>query len=216
MSLALVVVACPPSSTDKELTVFAAASLRDVAGDLEREWPIDHPGATLTIATEASNVLAAQISEGAPADVFLSADAKRPRELAADGLTAAEPVPFASNRVALVVPLEGDRVNTPRDLADPGVRIVGINAGAPISRYTLEAVAQLARTMPDAAFVYHTDALSADRVREIPLPVEVATTAEYAAVQISGGPLAAEFVSWLTGLEAIAVIEAHGFEAPSA
>jgi len=246
VSLAFVVTACSPSNTDEELTVFAAASLRDVVEDLEREWLVEHPDARLTVASEASNVLAAQIAEGARADVFLSADPVRPRELADDGLTAADPVSFAHNRVALVAPLKGDGVSVPGDLAHPGVRIVGINPGAPISRYTVEAITQLAQTMPepevfaealaanivskednvraalakielgegDAAFVYHTDALSSDRVREIPLPAEVDVTAEYTAVQVSDRIASAELMEWLGGAEAIAVIEANGFEVP--
>ena len=147
--LALVVVACSPADEEDSLTVFAAASLRDVVTELEAAWAGEHPDVPLTIATEASNVLAAQISEGAPADVFISADAVYPWRLSDAGLTAAEPTPFATNSLALVAPLGDARVLDPSDLAQPGVRIVGISPGAPIARYTIEVIAGLADTMSE-------------------------------------------------------------------
>ncbi len=229
---------------DSELTVFAAASLRDVFFDLDAAWMSSHPGTALTLAHEASNILAAQITEGAPADVFVSADVQRPAELSEAGLTAAPPVPFARNRVTLVAPLDDGRVQSPDDLATPGVRIVAAGAGVPITHYADAALARLALTMPDpdafaaavaanivsrednvraalakvelgegdVAVVYRTDALSSDRVREIPFPETVDITAEYVAVQVSDRPMAAEFVTWLGGPEAAAIIEANGFE----
>ncbi|RKY14879.1 MAG: molybdate ABC transporter substrate-binding protein [Planctomycetota bacterium] len=240
------ITACSPStqSDDSDLTIFAAASLRDVFVDLEAAWLTTHPDTSLTLAHEASNVLAAQISEGAPADVFVSADTERPQQLLEAHLVAAEPVPFAGNRVALVVPTEGDRVQSPADLAEPGVRIVAAGRGVPITRYTDEALAQLALTMPDpeafaaavssnivsrednvraalakvelgegdAAIVFRTDAMSSDRVREIPLPAVIDITAEYAVVQVSDRGTAADLVEWLGGPEASDVIEAAGFE----
>ena len=240
------VAACSPSTQtdDSDLTVFAAASLRDVFVDLESAWLTTHPDTPLTLAHEGSNVLAAQIGEGAPADVFVSADTERPQQLYEAGLVAGEPVPFAGNRLALVVPAEGDRVQSPADLAEPGVRIVAAGRGVPITRYADEALAQLALTMPDpeafavavvsntvsrednvraalakvelgegdAAIVYRTDALSSDRVREIPLPAVVDVTAEYAVVQVSDRAIAADLVEWLGGPEATDVIEAAGFE----
>jgi molybdate transport system substrate-binding protein len=144
--LALFAVAC--SGDDEGLTVFAAASLRDVIDELEPAWLEEHPDVRLTVATEASNVLAAQIREGAPADVFISADTLRPRQLTDDGLTAAEPVPFAANRVTLVAPLDDDAVQVPADLATPGIRIVGVSEGVPITQYARAARTKLAATMP--------------------------------------------------------------------
>ena len=93
--LLLSVTACSGGDKTQGLTVFAAASLRAVVDELEVAWLEEHPDLPLTVATEASNVLAAQIREGAPADVFISADSARPWELSAAGLTSAEPVLFA-------------------------------------------------------------------------------------------------------------------------
>ncbi len=236
--------ACSGADEAQGLTVFAAASLRAVVDELEVAWLEEHPDLPMTVATEASNVLAAQIREGAPADVFISADTARPRELSTAGLTAAEPVPFALNRVVLVAPVGDATVQVAADLATPGVRIVGVSDGVPIAGYALEARAQLAESMPrprefaeavatnvvshednvraalakvelgegDAAFVYRTDALDADGVREVPLPATVEVTAQYAAVQVSDEPAASRFVAWLREPTAVAIIAAAGFE----
>lgn len=244
LAAALVLTACS-GADDDELTVFAAASLRSVTAELEAAWLDEHPDSRLTVASEASNVLAAQIAEGAPADVFLSADRLRPDELTSRGLTAGQPLAFARNRLTLVVPAGREQVRTPADLVRPGLRIVGIGEGAPIARYTQRAIEALARAEPvpsafsaaveanivsrednvraalakvelgegDAAFVYVTDARTAAGVRQVPLPGTVAITAEYAVVQVSDRPAAAEFVDWLRGPTARAIIEAAGFEA---
>jgi len=242
----LVVSACAPAAPDEELTVFAAASLRDVFRQLETAWLARHPDTGLTVAYEASNVLAAQIAEGAPADVFVSADTDRPRQLFEAGLVSGEPKPVARNGLALVAALDAAGVQAPADLADEGVRIVAAGPGVPITRYAEDALDQLAGTMAapeaflaavaanivsrednvraalakvelgegDVALVYHSDAVSSERVREIPLPGLVDISAQYAAVQVNPRTLAAEFVAWLAhpGSDAAAIFEASDFE----
>lgn len=131
------------------LTIFAAASLADVLEDLESTWLNESLEVPLTIAFDASNVLAAQISEGAEVDVFLSADLSRPSELAEAGLTSGEPVTFARNSPVIVVPRDSHAVKTALDLAVPGIRLVAAGPGVPITRYAEEAIAQLAATTPD-------------------------------------------------------------------
>jgi molybdate transport system substrate-binding protein len=159
---AFVVAAC--TADDDELTVFAAASLRTLVDELEVAWSAEHPDVPLTVSTEASNVLAAQIAEGAPADVFISADRQRPRQLAEAGLTFAQPVPFAFNSLTLVVPAGSVRLVTPLDVARPGIRLVGVNEGAPIARYAEEAIAALAATSSQpGAFLAGVEANLASR-----------------------------------------------------
>ena len=248
MAVLLVVAACSGDGDDsEELTVFAAASLRAVTGELETAWLIEHPDRPWTLATEASNVLAAQIREGAPADVFLSADALRPRELTEAGLVAGDPVVFATNELALVVPAEDASIVTPAGLARPGLRLVGSSRGAPIARYTDATIERLAELMSDpdafhasvegnlvsrednvraalakvelgegdAAFVYRTDALGSELVREVALPEVARVQADYGAVQVSDRPAAAELVRWLATPAARDVLRAAGFEVPA-
>ncbi len=133
------------------LTIFAAASLADVLEDLEATWLGEFPEIPLTVAFDASNVLAAQIAEGADVDVFLSADLSRPAELAEAGFTSGEPVTFAQNSPVIVVPRDSQVVTTAMDLAEPGIRLVAAGTSVPITRYAEEAIAQLAATTPDPA-----------------------------------------------------------------
>ena len=158
------------------MTVFAAASLRTVTDELERAWAEAHPDRPLTIASEASNVLAAQIAEGAAADVFLSADDVRPRELAEAGYTAGSPEPFVRNQVTLVAARDSS-VATAADLAQPGTRIVVAGPSTPIGRYTEDAIAALARETEDpeafAAAVAANLASREDNVRAALAKVEL-------------------------------------------
>ena len=151
--LGLLVVACAPDDAARQdrgaLTVFAAASLTDVLEGLGERWLLSDRAVPLVIALGASNVLAAQISEGAPADVFLSADTRRPLELAAAGHTATEPAPFARNRLTLAVPLTGSAVASAEDLAATGVRLVAAGPGVPVTVYAEAAIEQLAATTSD-------------------------------------------------------------------
>ena len=143
-----------PGTDDPDLTVFAAASLRDVFDELERAWEHENPGSHLTVAHDGSNVLAAQIREGAPVDVFASADLARPQALLDSGDARGTPTVFARNRVVLVVPLDSDLVTGAVDLARPGVRIVAAGPGVPITAYADRAIAVVAATQPDpSAFI---------------------------------------------------------------
>jgi molybdate transport system substrate-binding protein len=128
-----------------ELTVFAAASLRDafVAGG--ERYRADSPGVTLTFSFDASSALRVQIEQGAPVDVFASADTANPQALVDAGLTTGQVTPFARNRLAIVVPRENPAaIGDPRDLARPGVRIVGAGEAVPISKYVGACLEKLA------------------------------------------------------------------------
>lgn len=141
--------ACVPAGQgsgppDGELTIFGAASLRSALDAISVTYEAE-AGVRLTVSTDSSAALATQIEQGAPADVFLAADAANPRRLADAGLTDGEPMAFARNAVRIIVP-SGDpgAVATPADLARPGVRIVAAGDAVPIARYAAELVEQLA------------------------------------------------------------------------
>ena len=192
--------ACSPDAGDDGLTVFAAASLRVVSEELEAAWTAEHPDLPLTMATEASNVLAARISEGARADVFLSADPRHPRELTDEGLTSAEPATFARNRVALVVPIDAGRISTPADLAIPGTRIIVAGPSTPIGSYTAEVVAAIAATMPEPeAFAAAVEANIASREDNV--------RAALTKVELGEGDAAFVYHTDATGSEAVRTIE---------
>jgi molybdate transport system substrate-binding protein len=137
-------VACS-AGTRSELTIFAAASLADVMSDLEGVWERAKPDLPLTISTGSSAALRTQIEEGAPADVFLSADTSNPQALLESGRLADDPVVFASNRLTVVVPRGNPAsIETPLDLARDGVAIVAAGEEVPIQRYAVQAVQNLA------------------------------------------------------------------------
>jgi len=150
-SLALVGGACggPASAGPMELTVFAAASLRDAIVEVERSYEAATPGLDLVVATDSSTTLRAQIEQGAPADLFLAADDRNPAALAHAGLADGPPVAFAANWLTIIVPSDNPgRIETPRDLARDGVRVIAAGDEVPISRYAAEAVTRLA-ALPD-------------------------------------------------------------------
>jgi molybdate transport system substrate-binding protein len=132
------------------LTIYGAASLKGVLARLSADYPVGHPGVALTVSTDSSAALEAQIEQGAPADVFLSADATNPQKLVARGL-AAEAVPFARNMLTIVVPATGGsdaspgRIRSPMDLARPGVKIVAAADAVPITTYARQLLDNLAR-----------------------------------------------------------------------
>jgi molybdate transport system substrate-binding protein len=128
-----------------ELTVYAAASLKDAVEALVGAYATVEPEITVTVSTGASSALRAQIEQGAPADVFLSADTKQPNALVAAGLTVGEGDIFAGNGLAIIVPSANPAaIATPADLARPGVKIVAAGDAVPITTYASELVTKLA------------------------------------------------------------------------
>jgi molybdate transport system substrate-binding protein len=129
-----------------DLSVFAAASLRDALADIETAYESTTPGVTLTIATDSSATMRNQIEHGAPADVFLSADLTNPDALAGAGLADGELVVFARNQLALIVPTGNPgAITNAADLARPGVRIIAAGDAVPITAYAAQLLANLAR-----------------------------------------------------------------------
>jgi molybdate transport system substrate-binding protein len=134
-----------PTGDRVELLVFGAASLRDVLAAAKAVYEEDHPNIDLTVAADSSAALRTQIEQGAAADVFLSADTVNAERLVEAGLTSGDAVVFARNAVALVVPPDNPAgIETPADLADPGVKIVAAGEDVPISVYAEQVVEQLA------------------------------------------------------------------------
>jgi len=149
-ALALATTACTPGAAApssvpaRELEVYAAASLRAVLARVKTAYEAANPGTRLTISTDSSTALETKIEQGAPADVFLSADITNPGKLAVAGLAAGEVVPFAGNLLTVIVPADNPAgITTPADLAKPGVKVIAAAEGVPIQRYT----AQLARNL---------------------------------------------------------------------
>jgi molybdate transport system substrate-binding protein len=108
-----------------EITVYAAASLTTSFTELAEEFEQAHPGTTVRLNFAGSSDLVTQLIEGAPADVFASADEKNMAKLTDHGLAAGEPVAFATNVLEIAVPAGNPAgIEGFADLADPAVRLV--------------------------------------------------------------------------------------------
>lgn len=133
-----------PSSA--ALTIFGAASLTTALEQLEASYEAGHPGATLTISTGSSAALETQIEQGAPADVFLSADVTNPKKLVDRGLADGDAVNFAGNILTIVVPTDNPGgLASPADLAKPGLKVIAAGDDVPITTYARQVVGLLAK-----------------------------------------------------------------------
>lgn len=151
----LAVAACSasaaPASPRVELTVLAAASLGDALEAAREAYTDDHPETALTLSTDSSAALATRILEGAPADVFLSADESNPARLVEAGLVDGRPVPFAANELTIIVPEGSEVVGTPADLGRPGVKVIAAGEDVPITGYATQVVERLAALGDDGS-----------------------------------------------------------------
>ncbi len=128
------------------LMILAASSLKGVLDQAKTAYEAANPGSTLTISTGSSSALETQIEQGAPADVFLSADAANPKKLVDTGLNGGDPVTFAGNKLVVIVPTDNKAgIQTPADLAKPGVKVIAAGDDVPITKYATQLVANLAK-----------------------------------------------------------------------
>jgi molybdate transport system substrate-binding protein len=156
-----------------QLTVYAAASLTDVFPKIDPAQRYQFGG---------SNTLAAQIKQGAPADVFASANMTLPNQLYKAGLCS-QPVVFTRNTLVIVVPTANPaKIHSIYGLTKKGVKLDIAGSGVPVGSYTLqilknmnlstallanvvsketdvrEVLSKVALGEADAGFVYSTDA----------------------------------------------------------
>lgn len=119
------------------LTVFAAASLTDAFEELADAFEAQYPYVEVVYSFGGSSQLAAQIIEGAPVDVFASANARQMTLVEEAGLVAGEALRFARNRLVVIVPNDNPaNIETLADLARPGLLLVLAAPGVPIRDYT--------------------------------------------------------------------------------
>jgi molybdate transport system substrate-binding protein len=126
--------------------VFGAASLKGVLEKAKTAYEAAAPGVTLVIYTDSSATLETQIEQGAPADVFLSADTKNPQKLVDGALAAGPAVAFASNELAVIVP-KGNPAGlaSAADLARSGVKVIAAGKAVPITAYATQLVESLGK-----------------------------------------------------------------------
>jgi molybdate transport system substrate-binding protein len=198
----------PPPAAPARLVVFAASSLTEVFNDLEQSFEAANSGVDVALSYGGSQVLKLQISEGAPGDVFASADDAHMRALVSAGF--AQPgQTFAHNELVIVVPSDNPaHIGELKDLPRAQRLVIGA-ASVPVGSYTRELFARagnahgasfekdvLSRVVSeesnvrlvrakvelgeaDAAVVYRTDAAASTRVKQVALPPELNVRASY-------------------------------------
>jgi molybdate transport system substrate-binding protein len=139
-------VAASPAAASVDLTIYAAASLKAVLAKAQTAYQAANPGTTLAISTDSSSALETKIKQGAPADVFLSADTTNPQKLVDTGLAAGTVTKFAGNLLTVIVPMANPAgIKTPADLARPGIKVIAAGDTVPITKYATQLVANLAK-----------------------------------------------------------------------
>lgn len=226
----------PGAPAPQTMDVFAAASLTDVFTELASAYEDAHPGVSVSLTFAGSSDLAAQITEGAPADVFASANEKQMEAAAAE--VDGEPALFATNTLTIVVP-EGNPAGVTdfASLAAPGLLLVTCAPEVPCGAATASLEQQLGVTLSpvsqeanvtdvlgkvaageaDAGLVYVTDVARASGVEAIPFAgSELAVNRYPIAALITGdAPGAArDFVAYVLGPEGRAALARAGFQAP--
>jgi molybdate transport system substrate-binding protein len=134
-------------ATGAGLTVFAAASLTDAFNAIGEQFAAANGGASVTFNFAGSDQLATQITQGAPADVFASANAKQMDvTIKAGDVASGTQHTFARNRLVVIYPKDNPaKLAALKDLANPGVKIVLANKSVPVGGYALDFLAKASK-----------------------------------------------------------------------
>lgn len=182
----------PAAAKPVEISVSAAASLKDAIADIQKNYQAKHPNVKLIINLGASGALQKQIEQGAPADLFISAAPRQMDELAAKNLVnKATRKNLVENKLVLVVPQNSAlSLSKFEDLTTAGVQkfAMGETATVPAGQYAQQVLQKLGlwdkvkdkavfakdvRTVlayvetgnVEAGIVYKTDAVSGAKVK---------------------------------------------------
>lgn len=244
VSAALVVAACggqAPRSATTTLRVFAAASLRGAFTELAAGFERAHDDVDVEVTFAGSSALAAQILQGAPADVFAPADEHTMARVLSDAPDGLRPVVFARNRLALIVePGNPESLRSVADLARPGLVVVVCAAVVPCGRLAAAALeragvgdevavasfeehvgavrSKVELGEADAGIVYATDVLEAggavEEVDDVLLD-DRDLEAAYPMAVLDGAPESAfTWMAYIRSAEGTAVLDRFGFLAP--
>lgn len=147
--LALVLAGCAVGEGSpaeiKPLTVFAASSLTDAFTEMGTAYEEAHPGVAVRFGFAGSQTLKTQIEEGAPVDVFASANNKEMDALVTGGMVGAEaPRAFLSNKLVVILPAGNPAaLQQLQDLAAPGLRLVLAAPEVPVGNYARQSLEKM-------------------------------------------------------------------------
>ena len=149
--IALLMTGCAPAAVSTStpepriLNVFAAASLTDAFSEIGKDFEAAYPGTTVTFNFAGSQALRTQIEEGAPADVFASANKTEMDTLVAEAFVMpGTPQVFLNNKLVVILPANNTAGLTRlEDLATPGVKLVLAAEEVPVGKYARQALDQM-------------------------------------------------------------------------
>ncbi len=232
-----------PASTEsdasRQIIVFAAASLKKSFTEIGELFKTDNPGAEVEFSFAGSSDLATQLTQGAPADVFASADTANMDKAAKAGLLTGAPVNFAANTLTIAVaPGNPKHISSFKDLARPGLSVVicapPVPCGAaavkveqatgvqlhPVSEESsvTDVLGKVISGQADAGLVYGTDVLAADeKVAGVSFPEAASAVNVYPIAALKDSThteLAGKFIDLVTGDRGQKILGAAGFAKP--
>ncbi|OBH21828.1 MULTISPECIES: molybdate ABC transporter substrate-binding protein [unclassified Mycobacterium] len=245
VALAVGLVGCgskPPSQPaggSGKLLVFAAASLKSAFTQLSAQFKAQNAGTDVEFEFAGSSELATQLTQGATADVFASADTAQMNTVAKAGLLAGDPTNFASNTLVIVTaPGNPKRVGSFSDLARPGLGVVVCQQPVPCGSATqrvedstgvrlhpvseepsvTDVLNKVTTGQADAGLVYVTDARGAgNKVTTVSFPEAAGAVNRYPIAVLKHAPqptLAQRFVAMVTGAAGQDILARSGFAKP--
>jgi molybdate transport system substrate-binding protein len=226
----------PGTSLSGTASVFAASSLTASFKALGTSFQAARPGVTVQFNFAGTPTLVTQIEQGAPADVFASADTTNMDKLTADGFTIGTSQVFAHNQLEIVVaPGNPESITGLADLAKPGLIYISAGPTVPAGKYALQALATAGvKVTPksletdvasvvskielgeaDAAIVYTTDVQAAgSKVSGVPIPAAENVTATYPIIAVKGTKNAAvanAFIAYVISASGQSTLASYGF-----
>ncbi|CAM3014085.1 molybdate ABC transporter substrate-binding protein [Mycobacterium intermedium] len=240
-SLLAAVAACHsnPPAEGHRIVVFAAASLKAAFTKIGDLFQTDNPGVTVEFSFAGSSELATQLTQGATADVFASADSAQMDTVAKAGLLADDPTKFASNSLVIVTaPGIPKPVGSFADLAQPGLTVVVCQPKVPCGSATrriedatgvrlnpvseelsvTDVLNKVTTGQADAGLVYLTDALGAgDKVTTVKFPEAADAVNVYPIAVLKNAPQAAlahRFLTTVTNETGRQILDQFGFGKP--
>ena len=228
-----------PAAEKAEIIVFAAASLKKTFTDIGGQFNTENPGVSVEFTFAGSSDLVTQLTHGAQADVFASADTKNMDKAAQAGLLAGDPVTFASNTLTMAVaPGNPKKIASLKDLTQQGLNVVMCAPQVPCGSATqkvehatgiklnpvseessvTDVLNKVETGEADAGLVYVTDAIGAgDKVASVPFPEAAGAVNMYPIAVLKESKsqeLARKFVDLVTGDAGQRVLSAAGFAKP--
>lgn len=234
--------ACSSSSESQQqttLNVYAASSLATPFAYAGLAYEKEHPDVKVQFNLGASSDLARFVQEGAPADVFASADITNMNKVESQDLLDSQSFIFATTYLEIIVE-KGNPLNISslQDLADPDLIFVTTNPEVPIGKYTAEVLEKagvtvtpdsfesnvkgimlkVARGEADAGIVYHSEVIASDgQVEGVEIPTEFNIVAEFpiGIVKNSANKKEAQrFIDYLLSPEGQSLLTQYGFQIP--